>query len=151
MSNTNMIVESTEVIPAGLQKLAADPKAVQKGPNKLVFRAAAQSAEFFDHLRAHYRETRRTMVEIPCEIKILRLNGELFDKGTGTVRDVSPSGAMIGALKLDKGCYPATGFKIHLTLKSDEYAGIGIEASPVRIISEQGGLGVRFDEIFVTV
>jgi len=149
--STTETVQSVETMPSGLQKLGAGSAPAAKGSNKLVFRAAAQSAEFFDHLRAHYRETRRTHVEIPCDIKVLMLDGTPFDSGSGVVRDVSPSGAMLCGLKLTKGCYPSAGFKLVLTLKSEDYKGIGIEASPVRIISESAGLGVRFDEIFVAV
>lgn len=151
---STVTVDNVEALPSGLQKLGApapiDPKAA-KTAAKLVFRAAEKSAEFFDHLRAHYRETRRTSVEIPCDIKVLALDGKLFDSGSATVRNVSPSGALLCGLKLEKGCFPAAGFKLMLTLNSGDYKGIGIEASPVRIISEMAGLGVKFDEIFVTV
>ena len=151
---SSVTVENVETMPTGLQKLGApapvDPKAA-KNAARLVFRAAEQSAEFFDHLRAHYRETRRTAVEIPCDVKVLLPDGTLFDTGNATVRNVSPSGALLSSLKLEKGCFPAAGFKLQLTLKSDDYQGIGIEASPVRIISELAGLGVKFDEIFVAV
>lgn len=147
-------IDSVETMPSGLQKLGVpaplDPRAA-KSAAKLVFRAAEKSAEFFDHLRAHYRETRRTAVEIPCDVKVLLPDGKLFDTGTATVRNVSPSGALLSSLNLEKGCFPAAGFKLQLTLKSADYQGIGIEASPVRIISEMAGLGVKFDEIFVTV
>jgi hypothetical protein len=116
-----------------------------------VFRAAEDSAEFFDHLRAHYRETRRTPVEIPCEVKLTLPDGSTFDSGTATVRNVSPSGAMIAALKLPKASFPAGAFKVILVLRGGEYNGIGIEATPVRLATEIGGLGVKFDEIFVSV
>jgi len=149
---STVTVESVETLPSGLQKLGAPPdQRAVKTASKLVFRAAEKSAEFFDHLRAHYRETRRTSVEIPCDLKILSLDGKLFDAGSATVRNVSPSGALLCNLKLEKGCFPAAGFKLTLTLNSGDYKGIGIEASPVRIISESAGLGIKFDEIFVAV
>jgi hypothetical protein len=140
-------------IEAGLRTLGAENTSsrTEKASNKLVFRAAEKSIEFMDHLRAHYRETRRTAVEIPCDLQVLLPNGTLFDSGSATVRDVSPSGALIASIKLSKECFPASGFKLKLTLKGDDYKGIGIEATPVRLVTEVGGLGVRFDEIFVTV
>jgi hypothetical protein len=116
-----------------------------------VFRAAEDSAEFFDHLRAHYRETRRTPVEIPCDLKLQLPDGTVFDTGTATVRDVSPSGALLSGLKLPKASFPTGAFKVILVLKGGEYNGIGIEATPVRLAAEIGGLGVKFDEIFVSV
>jgi hypothetical protein len=140
-------------VEAGLRTLGTGSTSgrAEKTSNKLVFRAAEKSIEFMDHLRAHYRETRRTAVEIPCDLQVLLPNGSLFDSGSALVRDVSPSGALIAGIKLSKECFPASGFKLKLTLKGDDYKGIGIEATPVRLVTEVGGLGVRFDEIFVTV
>ncbi|MCY3022394.1 MAG: hypothetical protein NTW87_25720, partial [Planctomycetota bacterium] len=123
----------------------------RKSGDRVVFRAAEKSVEFFDHLCAHYRETRRTSVEIPCDVRLLLHDGTLFDTGSATVRNVSPSGALITGLKLEKDCLPARGFRVVLTLRGDDYKGIGIEATPVRLIAESGGLGLRFEEIFVTV
>ncbi len=128
---------------------ALSPQMV-KAASRLVFRAAEKSVEFMDHLRAHYRETRRMTVEIPCDIRIILPDGTLFDRGTATVRNVSPSGALIAGLRLAKGCVPVTGFKLSLTLQGGDYKGIGIEATPMRFAAECGGLGVRFDEIFVS-
>lgn len=121
------------------------------GSNRFIFRAAEKSAEFADHLRAHYRETRRTSVEIPCDLKLIMADGTIFDTGSGMIRNVSPSGALLSSIKLAKNCYPAGIFKLVISLKSTEYNGICIEASPVRIVSDCSGLGVKFDEIFVTV
>jgi len=144
--------ESVECLPAALRHVDTaerpDPACV-RSVEKLVFRAAAKAPEFFDHLCAHYRETRRIMVDIPCEIRLLLRDGTLFDAGSAVVRNVSPSGALVLSIKLEKGCYPARPFKVTLLLKSDEYKGFGIEATPVRLALEPAGLGVRFDEIFV--
>jgi hypothetical protein len=125
--------------------------AVKTAPNKRVFNAAVNSAEFFDHLRAHFRETRRTQVDIACEIQLVLADGTLFDTGTATVRDFSPSGALIGNMRLPKACYPAAPFKVLMTLKGGDYSGICIEATPVRLSTDMPGLGVRFDEIVVRV
>jgi hypothetical protein len=124
---------------------------VRNVPNKRVFNAAVNSAEFFDHLRAHFRETRRTRVDIDCDIQLVLVDGSLFDAGTANIRDFSPSGALIGNMKLPKGCYPAAPFKVLITLKGGDYNGICIEATPVRLAMDMPGLGVRFDEIVVRV
>jgi hypothetical protein len=125
--------------------------ATRNVPNKRVFNAAVNSAEFFDHLRAHFRETRRTRVDIDCDIQLVLGDGSIFDSGTANIRDFSPSGALIGGMKLPKSCYPATPFKVLITLKGGDYAGICIEATPVRLAMDMPGLGVRFDEIVVRV
>ncbi|MGD0090182.1 MAG: hypothetical protein ABSE73_09700 [Planctomycetota bacterium] len=122
-----------------------------RSSGKLIFRAAAKAAEFSDRLCAHYRETRRIAVEIPCDIRLVLSDGALFDAGSAVVRNISPSGALVSAIRLEKGCYPARPFKVVLILKNDEYRGIGIEATPMRITAEAAGLGVRFDEVFVNV
>jgi len=118
--------------------------------SKEIFKAAGRAAEFFDHLRVHYRETRRTAVEIPAQIKLLLKDGTVYDAGAATVLNISPSGALLGAIRLPKNSYPAGPFKLELLLLSEDYEGIGIEARPVRFEFEKGGIGVKFDEIFVT-
>src|SRR6185295_13986427 len=47
------------IADSGTLRLAAMP-----APNDDVFHAAERSAEFFDHLRAHYRKSRRAPVNI---------------------------------------------------------------------------------------
>ncbi len=137
-------------LPTGLKRLAATRPADREG-SKMVFRAAEKSVEFFDHLRAHYRETRRTAVEIPCDLRIVLTDGSTFDTGTGTVENVSPSGALITRLKISTGCWPAGPFKLMLVLKNEDYKGIIVEAVPVRFAHEPAGIGVRFEEITVQV
>ena len=137
---------STAVVSAPTSALAT-----RNVPNKRVFNAAVNSAEFFDHLRAHFRETRRTRVDIDCDLQLVLADGSVFDSGTANIRDFSPSGALIGGMKLPKGCYPAATFKVLITLKGGDYAGICIEATPVRLAMDMPGLGVRFDEIVVRV
>jgi len=152
MASVAARLESVECLPAGLRPLGASERPDQnyiRSAEKLVFRAAAKSPEFADHLCAHYRETRRIILDIPCEIRLLLSDGTLFDSGSAVVRNVSPSGALISNIKLEHGCYPARPFRVTLSLKSDEYKGIGIEATPVRFAVETAGLGVRFDDIFV--
>lgn len=137
-------------LPSGLKRLAATRPADRDG-SRVIFRAAEKSVEFFDHLRAHYRETRRTAVEIPCDIRIVLQDGSTFDTGTGTVENVSPSGALITRLKIATGCFPAGPFKLMLVLKNEDYKGIVVEAVPIRFAHEPAGIGVRFEEIAVQV
>ena len=113
------------------------------------FQAAAKSAEFLDHLRAHYRETRRTPVEITTRVKVLLEDGSVFAEGRATIKNVSPSGALLSDLNLNGGVYPTKKFKLELLLENPEYQGIGIEAVPIRFVPQDSGLGVKFEEIFV--
>ncbi|GMV80680.1 MAG: hypothetical protein AMXMBFR7_18640 [Planctomycetota bacterium] len=118
---------------------------------RTVFDAAGRSAEFYDHLRAHYRETRRTPVEIPVRINVLLEDGSLFDKGTATIRNISPSGALLGDVKIERGVFPVSSFRFEIVMQGGAYDGIGLEARPVRFESSVRGIGVKFEEIFVAV
>ena len=129
----------TELIPAG-RKLRQPP----------IFGAAAKAPEFSDRMRYHYRETRRINIDIPCSVEVVEPDGTIYDSGSATVVNVSPSGALLNAFKLERGSFPAGGFKLRLVLKGEPYTGIGIEATPVRI-ADGGGLGLKFNEIFVAV
>jgi hypothetical protein len=128
----------------------AAPAAPAPAP-KSVFQASARTAEFFDHLRAHYRESKRAPVEVNASMKILLMDGSVYDSGTAVVLNVSPSGALLGKVKISGNCYPVQPFKLELVMTGGEYDGIGIEALPVRFEHEHGGLGVKFQEIFVAV
>ncbi len=120
-------------------------------PDDDVFHAAERSADFFDHLRAHYRKARRAPVKIDANIKVLLMDGSVYDCGSATVLNVSPSGAMLGDVKLPKDSYPVRAFKLEIVMKGGDYEGIGIEARPIRFEHEFEGLGVEFEEIFVSV
>jgi len=122
----------------------------QQGSGKSVFQAAGRAAEFFDHLRTHYRETRRTSVSIKARIKILLPNGNVFDSGSAQVKNISPSGALLADVKLPKASYPIGPFKMEVLMDGGDYEGIGLEALPVRFEHKSNGLGVKFSEIFVT-
>lgn len=119
--------------------------------SRKVFHAAERSAEFFDHLRAHYREARRTAVEIEADIRLRLENGDIYDSGSATILNVSPSGALLGNIKLARRSIPLEPFKIEIVMRGSEYEGIGVEALPVRFESNLSGIGVRFEEIFVAV
>jgi hypothetical protein len=116
-----------------------------------VFSAAAKSAEFADRMRSHFRETRRIAVEIPCSIELILMDGTICNSGSAVVRNVSPSGALVASMNLEQNSLPAALFKVRMILQGEPYAGIGIEATPVRFSSGNFGLGVKFDEIFVAV
>ncbi len=118
---------------------------------RMVFKAAGGTAEFLDCVRAHYRETKRRDVDIPAEIKIVLEDGTIFDTGTARVRNVSPSGALLTDIRLSKDCYPSRPFRVAMRMKGGEFEGIGFEAIPVRFVPDQSGLGVKFDDVFVSM
>jgi len=140
-------VSETETI--ALPKAAPLSAAEGKALARTAFRAAERTAEFFDHMRAHYREARRTPVEIVADIRILLQDGTMYDSGVALIRDVSPSGALLGRVKLCKNSYPVQPFMVEVIMRGGDYEGIVIHAKPVRFECETGGLGVKFEDIIV--
>ena len=116
-----------------------------------VFHAAERAAEFFDHLRAHYRKSKRSLVDIEATFKILLADDSVYDEGTAVVLNVSPSGALLGRVKLSRDTWPVQKFKLEVIMHGGQYEGIGIEARPIRFEHNLGGIGVSFVEIFVAV
>lgn len=120
---------------------------------RLTFRAAGRAEDFFDRLQAHYRECRRREADVEADVRIVLVGGDSdgaeFDRGTARVKNVSPTGALLVDVKLSKGAYPAGNFCLELTMRSPRYQSIGFRATPVRFVTEQQGIGVKFDEIFV--
>jgi len=114
-----------------------------------VFSAASKSVEYSDRLRGHYRESRRMSCEIPCNIELVLMDGALYDTGVAVLRNISPSGALVSSFEMSGGNLPTELFKIRLVLKGELYAGIGIEATPIRFAIGTHGIGIKFDEIFV--
>jgi hypothetical protein len=114
-----------------------------------VFEAAERAAEFLDHVRTHYRETRRTDVSIPAQIRLLTESGALYDAGSATVRNISPSGALLADVKLPGLSYPVVPFTLEILMCGGEYSGIGLEAVPVRFEPKFHGIGIKYSEIFV--
>ena len=117
---------------------------------RLVFRAAGRMEEFFDKLQAHYRECKRKELDATAELRIVLEDGSVFDTGTALVRNVSATGALLVKIDLAKGAYPSKSFTLELNLTSGGYQGIAFKATPVRFVPEQGGIGVKFDEIYVS-
>lgn len=117
--------------------------------NKPIFRAAARSKEFFDHLQAHYRECKRKQVDLDAEVRLILQDGSVYSQGSAKVKDVSPSGALLSNLELDKEGYPVGNFSIEMKMRSGSYEGIGFRCKPVRFVSEENGVGVQFQEVYV--
>jgi hypothetical protein len=66
------------------------------------------------------------------------------------VKNISPSGALLTNVQLPRGTFPVAPFRFEILMQGGDYEGIGLEAVPVRFEHAQGGVGVKFAEIFVT-
>ena len=140
--------------PSGTKKKKRSSRrsrAARGESRRLVFKAATRSEEFFDHLRAHYREAKRRDVDIKAEIRLVGDKDKELDHGTARVANVSPSGALLEDIRLSKEGFPTKPFRLAITMKGGEYDGIGLTCRPVRLVPEKIGMGVAFEEIFVSV
>jgi hypothetical protein len=115
------------------------------------FQVAERSADFFDRLRAHYRECRRRDVDIQASVEVYLADGTFFDKGAARVANVSASGALLTEVALRGESFPTGPFHLHVTLQGGEYDGVSIKCKPVRFVPDRTGVGVRLDDIFVSV
>ena len=120
------------------------------GPSLGGLPASDGTIGFFDQLQAHYRECKRKDVEIQAEIEIISEDNEFLDRGTAIIKNVSPTGALLGQVKLGQKSYPVGNFLINVRMKSGPYTGIGFRCSPVRFVPGEVGIGVKFEEIFVS-
>ena len=132
------------------RKSSRRSRAARGESRRLVFKAATRSEEFFDHLRAHYREAKRRDVDIEAEVRLIGEKEVELDRGTARVANVSPSGALLEDIRLSKESFPAVPFRLAVAMKGGDYDGIGLTCRPVRLVPEKTGLGVAFEEIFVS-
>ncbi|HOX07510.1 MAG TPA: hypothetical protein PK280_13995 [Planctomycetota bacterium] len=112
---------------------------------------AVSGGEFLDRLRAHYRECRRKDVDIEAEVQVYLADGTYFDKGTAKVANVSASGALLTNVQLKGESLPTGQFVMHVTMRGGQYNGVTIKCKPVRLVPDRSGLGVRLDDIFVSL
>lgn len=118
---------------------------------RMSFQVAEKSGEFFDRLRAHYRECRRKDVDIEATVELFLSDGTFFDKGGARVANVSASGALLTDVSLRGESFPTGPFHLHVTLRGGDYKGVSIKCKPVRFVPDRSGVGVRLDDIFVAV
>jgi hypothetical protein len=124
---------------------------MQSEARRMSFQVAEKSGEFFDRLRAHYRECRRKDVDINATVEVYLADGTFFDKGTARVANVSASGALLTDVVLKAQSFPTGPFHLHVILRGGDYEGVSIKCKPVRFVPERSGVGVRLDDIFVSV
>ncbi len=127
------------------------PRRMQSEARRMSFQVAEKSGEFFDRLRAHYRECRRKDVDINARVELYLADGTFFDKGTARVANVSASGALLTDVVIKGESFPTGPFHLHVTLRGGDYEGVSIKCKPVRFVPERSGVGVRLDDIFVSV
>jgi len=102
-----------------------------------------------DRRIAHFRESRRDTCKIPCDVVVTLDNGLNFDAGTAQISNVSPNGALLTQFNVNRGSLPLAPYVLTLLLQGDQYRGIRIEATPIRIPPGGYSIGVSFNDVVV--
>ena len=108
-------------------------------------------AGLVDRERPHYREFRRREVDIPAEVQVFLPDGTWFDRGTARIANISASGALLVNLKLNGHRIPVERCVIQLVMRGQPLDGVAVRCRPVRPVPERAGLGVRLDDILVSL
>jgi len=128
----------------------SERRTMESAARRLSMHATA-GGDFLDRLRAHYRECKRKDVDIEADVQVYLPDGTYFDKGTAKVTNVSASGALLTDVHLKGECFPSGQFVLHVTMRGGQYNGVTIKCKPVRLVPDRTGLGVRLEDIFVSL
>lgn len=111
-----------------------------------VFRAAKALGYDFGRLKFHHkRRHARKTIGLSAELVVYRSDGTVHDKGTATIRDVSPSGARLTNVVVPSRTFPAEAFIIGI--RSPNLLATEVKAHVVRLLADDCvSLGVRFIE-----
>jgi hypothetical protein len=108
-------------------------------------------ASLVDREQPHYREFRRREVDIPAEVHVFLPDGTWFDRGTARIANISASGALLVNLDLAGRRIPIESCILQLIMRGGPFDGVAVRCRPVRPVPERGGLGVRLDDILVSI
>jgi transcriptional regulator with XRE-family HTH domain len=115
---------------------------------KRVFRAARELGYDlqklkFNHRRAHPRKA----TTLPLEISIYLEDGSLFDRGSGVMKNVSLSGALLSGLVLPLRSLPVRPHTIGLRMIDGPLKGVEIKGKPIRFSHGPEGMSLAVEFI----
>jgi len=58
---------------------------------------------------------------------------------------------LLTEVRLKGESLPTGQFVLHVTMRGGQYSGVTIKCKPVRLVPDRAGLGVRLDDIFVSL
>jgi hypothetical protein len=135
---------------AGLGGAAEGRRTIESEARRISMHASADKG-ILDRLRAHYRECRRKDIDVAADVEVYLVDGTFFDKGSAKVTNVSASGALLTDVRLKGESFPTGQFCMRVTMRGGEYGGVTIKCKPVRLVPDRLGIGVRLDDIFVSL
>jgi transcriptional regulator with XRE-family HTH domain len=111
-----------------------------------VFKIARELGYDLTKLRhRHHREHARKDVSLPLEVSIYLEDGSLFDRGRGTLRNVSLSGAVLSGIVLPQQSVPLRSHRIGIRITDGPLADTEFLGRPIRFIQVDGGIGLAIE------
>jgi c-di-GMP-binding flagellar brake protein YcgR len=111
-----------------------------------VFKAARDLGYDLDRLKHHHRRTHpRLPVTVETDLAIYRKDGNLFDRGSAKITDLSLGGALVSDVSLPQGALPLDPFIVRLNPRTRPLNEVELKGEIVRM--ETNGrmkFGVRF-------
>jgi transcriptional regulator with XRE-family HTH domain len=124
----------------------------RKGPKfkketvKAVFKAARELGYDVGGLkREHRRRDERRSTEMAVELRIYLENGKHFDLGTAILRNVSLSGALLGALVLPGKAIPVEPYMLGFRTLDGPLKDVEIVGRPIRLVHSKAGVEIAME------
>lgn len=116
---------------------------------EIVFATARKMGYDFSRLRnIHRRRFIRKPVKLEAEMTVYYLDGKVHDKGSTTVKNLSPEGALVTNMRLPKMTFPVQPFYIILKFVEGDLQGIEVKGQIVRFKTDGNiDIGVEFQEM----
>jgi len=111
-----------------------------------VFRVARQLGYDFSRLKyQHRRRHPRKPISLGAELYIYKKDGNLYDQGVATIRDISLCGARITDVALPLGSLPIEPFSVALRPMQKPMEDVELQGTIVRILSNGAtSFGIQF-------
>ncbi|HLY74651.1 MAG TPA: helix-turn-helix domain-containing protein [Planctomycetota bacterium] len=111
-----------------------------------VFKVARQLGFDFGRLKyTHHRHHARTTLSVPLELSIYSPDGQLLDRGTATMSEISLSGALLSGIVLLNRAIPLQPHTIGIRILDGTLKDLEIKGTPVRFRHVGGAISVAIE------
>ncbi len=111
-----------------------------------VFEVAQRMGYNLDKLKHHHkREHPRRPIKVEAELSVYKKDGDLFDRGSANITDLSLSGAMVSDVLLPQNALPIDPFFVRLNPRNRPLNEIELKGEIVRMENKgRTKYGIRF-------
>jgi hypothetical protein len=108
----------------------------------------AQPAERGGERRKHSRQP----ADFTVHFRIVLEDGRVFNRGSATLSDVGPGGALLTGFSCARDAFPTRPFTMAFKILDGEFEGVEAVCTPLRFsYTPSFGIGVRFESLSVRV